>query len=52
MAVKTPCPGGCEELVVIIPTGKKKHSGFSAEWWEIVPHDKHGQRCPGSGKQV
>lgn len=55
--VRCVCPD-CDELVEITPTGKKKHEGFSAEWWRVVLHkDKRAlappdELCPGSGREL
>lgn len=53
MSVKGHCDD-CESLVTITPTGKKRHEGFSAEYWRILEHkSKHtGTWCPGSGRLV
>jgi hypothetical protein len=42
----------CQRLQKVFATGKKQREGFSAEWWQIIPHWVDGQLCPGSGKRL
>jgi hypothetical protein len=51
VTVKAHCED-CDKLQTIVPTGKKRREGFSAEFWKVVVHFVNGQPCPGSDKEV